>query len=145
LGAVIVALLDVAEVGPPKPQSGDLYFATKDLDAIVTTVVWVAVTLLTEPTDRATLLSFYRLVRPAGPVWNEIRREAAAGASPDSLPTSLLGWALGCTMVYSALLGTGESIVWSKGPRNGTAFDLRTECNRARVADSATVAGVSGA
>jgi hypothetical protein len=80
----------------------------------VTTVVWVAVTLLMEPTDRATLLSFYRLVRPAEPGWNKIRREAAAGASQDSLPTSLLDWALGCTMVYSALFGTGNLLNGAK-------------------------------
>jgi SSS family solute:Na+ symporter len=39
-----------------------------------------------------------------------IRDEAGAGASPDSLPMSLLGWVLGCTMVYSALFGTGSLI-----------------------------------
>ncbi len=73
-----------------------------------TTVLWVTVTFLTEPTDRTTLLSFYRLVRPAGPGWNAIRREAAVGPSPDSLPMSLLGWVLGCTFVYAALFGMGS-------------------------------------
>jgi SSS family solute:Na+ symporter len=76
----------------------------------VTSVVWIAVTLLTEPTDRATLVAFYKLVRPAGPGWKAIRAEAGVGASPDSLPMSLLGWAIGCTMVYSALFGAGSLI-----------------------------------
>ena len=71
-------------------------------------------TLLTEPTDRATLLAFYKLVRPAGPGWKTIRAEAGVGASPDSLPMALLGWALGCTMVYSALFGTGSLIYGAK-------------------------------
>ena len=35
----------------------------------VTTVVWVAATYLTAPTDRTTLVNFYRLVRPAGRGW----------------------------------------------------------------------------
>ena len=39
-----------------------------------TTVVWVAVAYLTPPTDRTTLLSFYKLVRPAGPGWESIRQ-----------------------------------------------------------------------
>jgi Na+/proline symporter len=73
-----------------------------------TTVVWVSVTLLTKPTDRATLVSFYSLVRPAGPGWNEVRQQAGLPASPDSLPNSMLGWMLGCLFVYSALFGTGS-------------------------------------
>jgi hypothetical protein len=81
-----------------------------------TTVVWVAVTLLTRPTERATLVSFYKLVRPAGPGWNSVRAESGVGPSPDSLPTALLGWVLGCTFVYSALFGTG-SFLYGRTPQ----------------------------
>ncbi len=73
-----------------------------------TTVVWVAVTLLSAPTDRRTLIDFYKLVRPAGPGWNSVRAESGVGPSPDSLPMSLLGWVLGCTFVYAALFGAGS-------------------------------------
>jgi SSS family solute:Na+ symporter len=72
-----------------------------------TTIVWIAVTFLTEPTDRSTLSSFYALVRPAGPGWNAIRTPDAP-ASPDSLAMSLLAWVLGCTFVYAALFGAGS-------------------------------------
>jgi SSS family solute:Na+ symporter len=74
----------------------------------VTTVVWLVVTFVTPPTDRATLVRFYGLVRPAGPGWRDIRAEAGVEASPDSLSRSLLGWVLGCAMVYSALFGVGS-------------------------------------
>jgi Na+/proline symporter len=74
----------------------------------LTTVVWVTTAFLTQPTDRATLLSFYRLVRPAGPGWTAIRAEAGVPASPDSLPQAMLGWVLGIGFVYSALFGTGS-------------------------------------
>ena len=74
----------------------------------VTTVIWVLVSYLTAPTDRATLISFYRLVRPAGPGWNAVRADSGVGASPDSIAHSLLGWVLGCTLVYAALLGAGS-------------------------------------
>jgi SSS family solute:Na+ symporter len=74
----------------------------------ITTVVWVAVTLVTAPTERATLVSFFRLVRPAGPGWRSVQAEAGVPASPDSLPMAFLGWVLGCTAVYSALFGTGS-------------------------------------
>ena len=76
----------------------------------VTTVIWIATTLLTRPTDRATLTAFYGLVRPAGPGWADIRRETGLPPSPDSLPQSMLGWVLGCLLVYSALFGTGSFI-----------------------------------
>ena len=77
---------------------------------ITTTIVWVTVTLRTEPTARATLVAFYRLVRPAGPGWGPIRAEAGVGPSPDSLPNALLGWVLGCVFVYSGLFGAGSFI-----------------------------------
>jgi hypothetical protein len=73
-----------------------------------TTLVWLIVTYLTPPTEHATLISFYRLARPAGPGWRSIREESGAGSSPDSLPQSLLGWMLGCVFVYSALFGAGS-------------------------------------
>ena len=76
----------------------------------VTTVVWVTVTLFTEPANRETLIAFYRLVRPAGPGWKPIAAVAGPVESPDSLPQSLLGWVLGCTFIYAALFGTGSFI-----------------------------------
>ncbi len=74
----------------------------------VTTVVWVTTALLTEPTDHARLVSFYRLVRPAGPGWRHVQADAGVGPSPDSLPQALLGWVLGIAFIYSALFGTGS-------------------------------------
>jgi Na+/proline symporter len=74
----------------------------------VTTVVWIAATYLTPPTDRKTLTDFYRLVRPPGPGWRPIQAEAGAGQSPDSLTSSMLAWVLGCFLVYAALFGTGS-------------------------------------
>ncbi|MGH7625046.1 MAG: sodium:solute symporter family protein [Gemmatimonadaceae bacterium] len=73
-----------------------------------TTIVWVAATYLSKPTDRETLVKFYRLVRPAGPGWKPVQAEAAVGPSPDSITQSLLGWVLGCCFVYAALFGAGS-------------------------------------
>jgi Na+/proline symporter len=97
-----------------------LFVANKFLDASIpsyqvilysvaaTTPAWILATFLTAPTPRATLVSFYRLVRPAGPGWRSVRDEAGLPPSPDSLPMGLLGVVLGCTMVWSALFGAGS-------------------------------------
>ena len=76
----------------------------------VTTVVWLTVTMLTEPADRASLVRFYELTRPAGPGWNVIRAESKLPPSPDSLPQMMLGWTAGVTFVYAGLFGTGSFI-----------------------------------
>ena len=74
----------------------------------ITTVVWVAATYMTTPTDRATLVRFYRLTRPAGPGWKPVQADAGVGSSPDSVAHGMLGWTLGCLVVYAALFGTGS-------------------------------------
>jgi Na+/proline symporter len=81
-----------------------------------TTVVWVTVTFLAPPVDRATLVKFVQLVRPAGPGWTAVRAEAGVSGSPDSLPMAMLGWVLGCTFIYSALFGTG-SLLYGQMPQ----------------------------
>jgi SSS family solute:Na+ symporter len=90
-------------------------FAISDSVALIgsvaaTTVVWVAVTLATRPTDAATLRRFYELTRPAGPGWNALRRESGLAASRDSIPNMLLGWSAGIAFVYAGLFGTGSMI-----------------------------------
>ncbi len=76
----------------------------------VTTVVWVTVTMFTQPADRATLERFYALTRPAGPGWRAIRAASNLPPSPDSLPQMMLGWTAGVTFVYAGLFGTGSVI-----------------------------------
>ena len=80
------------------------------LTVAATTLVWVTVAYVTPPTDRRTLVSFYKLIRPAGRGWESIRAEAGVGPSPDSLSQSLLGWVLGCAFVYAALFGVGSAL-----------------------------------
>jgi Na+/proline symporter len=82
---------------------------------VVTTLVWVGVTLMTRPTDRERLVEFYKLVRPSGPGWAQVRAEAGLPASSDSMANSLLGWVLGVLFVYSALFGTGSYVYGRTG------------------------------
>jgi hypothetical protein len=73
-----------------------------------TTIVWVTVTLLTPPTDEATLRRFYEKTRPMGAGWARVRRSANLPPSPDSFAAAILGWTSGVTFVYAGLFGAGS-------------------------------------
>jgi Na+/proline symporter len=73
----------------------------------LTSAVWLAVTLLTAPTDVDTLRRFYHKVKPAGRGWVKVVGRRETEKSPDDLSLALLGWVLGCTLVYAALFATG--------------------------------------
>jgi Na+/proline symporter len=100
---VAVGFFVAGKAGSPVDATTSLLIAI-----VITTIVWVTATYLTAPTARATLVSFYRLVRPPGPGWEPVRQEAGVGPSPDSIARSLLGWVLGCLVVYAALFGAGS-------------------------------------
>jgi hypothetical protein len=78
----------------------------------VTTVCWLLTAYLGPQTDRSVLISFCRLVRPFGPGWASIRREAGLRdderSSPDNIPMALAGWVAGCTAIWSALFAVGN-------------------------------------
>ncbi|MEW5982907.1 MAG: sodium:solute symporter family protein [Acidobacteriota bacterium] len=82
---------------------------------VITTAVWIAVTLLTKPEREDLLLRFYRKVRPDERGWRHVARLA-----PDVTPTrdvgsNLLAWLVGCAMVYLALFGTGKLLLGAPG------------------------------
>ena len=108
---VAVGFFVARKLGHPVPSTTSLI-----VTVAITTVIWVAVAFLTAPTDHGTLVDFYKRVRPAGPGWNAIRAESGVNASPDSLAQALLGWVLGCTLIYSALFGTG-SFLYGRTPQ----------------------------
>jgi solute:Na+ symporter, SSS family len=80
----------------------------------ITTVSWISVTLLTSPSDKKTLLSFCRLVKPGGPGWKKVVENARKEGKPVELieeswdvPQGILCMVLGCFGVYSALFAVG--------------------------------------
>jgi Na+/proline symporter len=80
---------------------------------ICTTICWVTTAYCGPETDRATLIAFYKKIRPFGPGWRRIRQEAGLsderpGASAQNIPMALLGWFAGCTMIWSALFAVGN-------------------------------------
>lgn len=80
----------------------------------LTTVGWIVVTLLTPPTDQATLLSFYKLIKPAPGGWRPVIDRAMGEGQletselvPGRLPLQVGAMLIGSFTVYSALFATG--------------------------------------
>lgn len=107
----------------PFSGSANVVFAkTALVTTLVTSCVWVAVTLLTKPESERVLLSFYRKVRPQITGWRPIAALAPEIAETHGLGRNLWRWILGCTMVYSALFGVGKFLLQQPGV--GTALVL---------------------
>jgi len=76
----------------------------------VTTVAWLATTFLTRPTAEATLVAFYRRIRPGGPGW-----KAVPGLDDPAAPTRQrwpVPWGIFCMLtgsaaIYAILFATG--------------------------------------
>jgi Na+/proline symporter len=103
----------------PFHGSSPVVFAKTALTtSAITTLVWLAVTLLTPAEPFTTLEAFYRLVRPDVRGWLPIAAQldaAASGLEPIAhtrdLGRNLTAWLLGCAMVYLCLFGTGKLIL----------------------------------
>jgi Na+/proline symporter len=82
----------------------------------VTTVCWLITAYVSPATERDVLIRFYTLVRPAGPGWARVRRDAGLPAdsrtSPDNIPMALLGWVAGCAAIWSALFAVGNLLYY---------------------------------
>ncbi|MBL9075961.1 MAG: Na+:solute symporter [Planctomycetes bacterium] len=84
-----------------------------------TLVLWLTVTLLTQPEPAAHLGAFYRKVRPDGPGWGPV-----AATAPDVRPDGTLGHGLACaalgtTVVWLTLPGIGAVIFGQVGTAIG--------------------------
>jgi len=105
----------------PFHSSSPVVFAkTAMTTTAVTTLVWVAVTLLTPAEPRRTLEAFYRLVRPDVRGWQPVAKAMESEGGECIAPTRDLGrnltaWLLGCAMVYLVLFGTGKLLLHQPG------------------------------
>jgi Na+/proline symporter len=75
---------------------------------IVTTVVWLTVTLLTKPEPDEVLVRFYRHVRPDVRGWKRVAAQAPEAGQHRDIGSNLVAWLLGCAMVYLCLFGAGK-------------------------------------
>ena len=80
-----------------------------------TTIVWLAVTYMTRPTDQATLDAFYRKVHPGGPGWKPLNKRHPDVEPDTGLKRLAVDWLLGVVVVYATLFGTGYVILGPTG------------------------------
>ncbi len=103
-----IALQTVWHLDTDKPEE----FAYLILITVgVTTVVWVATTFLTAPESDATLLGFYRRVRPSPAGWRPVARMAPDVKGSDDLAWNLFDWLCGCVLIYGSLFGIGKIVL----------------------------------
>jgi len=96
----------------PFVGNSSLVFAKSALaTTVVTTIVWLSVTLLTKPERDEVLVRFYRNVRPDVRGWKRVAAQVPDVVPHRDLGSNLRAWALGCAMVYTCLFGVGKVLL----------------------------------
>ena len=114
---ILVILLATTDLGDMlfAPETGIFpEWANYPFVVVVTTSIWMAVTLMTQPESNETLRSFYKKIQPGGPGWAKV----VANAEKDnveivkqgekwSVPSGITAMLLGVALVYSTMFATG--------------------------------------
>ncbi|MET6989947.1 sodium:solute symporter family protein [Sediminicola arcticus] len=81
---------------------------------LVTSIIWLGATFMTQPESKDVLRSFYKRIQPGGPGWTKVVKEAKADGieivhSKEgwSVPSGIVAMLLGCVMIYSCMFATG--------------------------------------
>ncbi|MEL0455728.1 sodium:solute symporter family protein [Flavobacteriaceae bacterium SZ-1-7] len=84
---------------------------------LVTTIMWLVATFITQPESKDILRSFYLKTQPGGPGWKKLIDEAKADDvilqkvdEPWSVPAGIVAILLGCILIYSCMFATGHFI-----------------------------------
>ncbi len=85
------------------------------LTVLVTTPVWIAVTLLTKPVRREHLLRFYERCYPGGPGWREVSRALPGVPSAGPGAGTALRIVCGVAALYLILFGIGAVVLGRHG------------------------------
>ena len=81
---------------------------------LITTIIWLAVTFLTQPEDDKILRSFYKKIQPGGPGWEQVINKAEKDnvnivdkTQAWSVPSGIIAMLLGIALIYSLLFAIG--------------------------------------
>ena len=86
----------------------------------ITTIAWLVTAFVGPQTNRATLIAFYRKVKPVGPGWTDVRAEAGVSdaevTQENHFGASVLGWISGCAVIWSSLFAIGNFLYSAGDP-----------------------------
>ena len=89
-------------------------YAKFPMVVLVTTIVWIAVTYLTQAESKEVLQSFYRKIQPGGPGWTKVIDDASKenivlidNNEGWSVPSGIIAMLIGCVLIYSIMFATG--------------------------------------
>ncbi len=92
-------------------------YAKFPMIVLVTTIVWVTVTYLTQPESKEVLQDFYKKIQPGGPGWskviNDAKKENIEIVNTNegwSVPSGIIAMLVGCVLIYSIMFATGYFI-----------------------------------
>jgi SSS family solute:Na+ symporter len=87
------------------------------ITVVVTSVVWLTTTLLTQPESDERLAKFYRRVQPTIHGWKRIAPLAPEISPVRDFAANAFDWAMGCALVYCTMFGIGELVLqeWLTG------------------------------
>ncbi len=81
---------------------------------VVTSIIWLVATFITQPESNEVLRSFYKKIQPGGPGWTKVIDEAASDqeqiVTTDqkwSMPSGITAMLLAVSLVYSIMFTTG--------------------------------------
>ncbi|NND79043.1 MAG: Na+:solute symporter [Maribacter sp.] len=93
------------------PDWGEIPFVM-----IITTIIWLTATFVTQPESKDVLRSFYKKIQPGGPGWRKVVDEAKKDnievdlGEKWSVPSGILAMLLGVVLIYTIMFATGHWI-----------------------------------
>ncbi|MCB0688558.1 MAG: Na+:solute symporter [Saprospiraceae bacterium] len=108
-------------LGNAYPESWPAYLRFP-LIVLITTIIWVTVTFLTQPESKDTLRNFYKKIQPGGKGWqvvvDDAKKDGENIVDPRAkwtLPTGILAMFAGTILVYALLFATGKLLFGQPG------------------------------
>lgn len=86
------------------------YYGKLFIIITISTVIWLTVTFLTKPVDRARLIDFYRKTRP-GIGWDEVATLTNDPAERRDIRVSLINWICGSLSVIAITIAIGKILL----------------------------------
>lgn len=89
-------------------------YAQFPIVVLITTIIWLTATFMTQPETKETLFNFYKKIQPGGPGWNktiadakEANIEIVTDTQPWNVPSGILAMLVAMIFIYSIMFATG--------------------------------------